>query len=500
MRIMTVGELLISTEGMLLRGSESDSFDNISTDSRTVKAGDCFFALKGERLDAHDFLKDVVTAGCTTLVISDEKSAEELDDFIKQKGDYEINTVLVEDCLEALRKLAAAYLCELPLKAKIAVTGSVGKTSTRDMLYYVMSSKYKTARSIKNFNNAFGLPLSILSFPPDTEMAVIEMGMDGKGSIDYNASIVKPDTAIITNIGISHIGNFREEGRAGIMNTKLEVCNYFDDDSLLIINSDNDMLSLLDLSEKNIKGSLLRVGSSIDADFRIADVNDSGSEGFDFTLIHGDASHRVSLGVPGAHNTLNAALAIAAGTRYGIDVSDAIAALGEIKLTEKRLSIKEKRGIRLIDDTYNAAPESMKSAINTLMSTDTKAKGRRIAILGDMGELGVESVNAHREIGRYVYEKRVDILLAIGEKSDEMIGGWEESAEQAGGSLKVISEKPYIVFDEKSKLQAEHFSDKETVISGINRHLISGDIVLVKASRFMELEKIVKAVTGEKDE
>ena len=494
MRQMTVGELIRATGGKLVFGSEDGIFSAVSTDSRTVKEGDCFFALVGEKFDANSFLGEVALAGCKVIVASDEKKVNE----IFSDGSHEaVSVILVPSSLEALRRLAKSYLESLPLIGKIGVTGSVGKTSTRDMIYYVMSSKYKAARSVKNFNNAVGLPLSLLSFPPDTEIAVIEMGMDGKGSIDYNSSLVKPDTAVITNVGISHIGNFPEDGRMGILNTKLEICNYFDEHSLLVINTDNDMLEALGDKGKLERGELLLVGSSENADFSISSVIDRGSEGISFSLKHSGSSYGISLGVPGAHNAINAALAIAVGERYGISPDAAIEALKGAALTEKRLSVVEVRGIKIIDDTYNAAPESMKSAINTLMSTDKETAGRHIAILGDMGELGKETEESHREIGSYAYEKRVDVLLAIGEKSADMMRGWKEASKFAGGNIVELVKEPYIVLDDRYKLQAEHFPEKETVMQGINEHLKPGDVVLLKASRYMEFEKIVKIITGE---
>ncbi len=494
MKLMTVGELIKATGGRLLFGSEAETFSEVSTDSRTVKAGDCFFALVGERFDANSFLGDAAQAGCRVIVTSDEKKAAEL----FNGGAYdEISAVLVSDCLEALRALAKSYLEGLPLVAKIGVTGSVGKTSTRDMIYYALSSRYRAARSIKNFNNAVGLPLSLLSFPPDTEMAVIEMGMDGSGSIDYNSSLVRPDTAVITNIGISHIGNFPEDGRTGILNTKLEICNYFDDESLLVINRDNDMLASLCEADGRIKGELLTVGSSREADYIISSIVDRGGEGISFKLESCGNEYDVSLDAAGAHNALNAGLAVAVAGRYGVEPEEAIASLKRAELTEKRLSVTDRGGVRIIDDTYNAAPESMKSAINTLTSTEKRAGGRHIAILGDMGELGSESENAHKEVGRYAYEKKVDVLIAIGERSKDIIRGWREASSGAGGNISELLREPYIIRDEKAGLQAEHFESKEAAIESINAGLKSGDIVLLKASRFMEFEKIVKTITGE---
>ncbi len=465
MRDFTIAEVREAVGGTLLAGSEDGVIRKICTDSRKAEIGDLFFPLIGENNDGHDFLAQVFEKGCRSIIVSDERKVpkrEFLADGIQP------DVILVEDTTKALQDLAQYYLGTLPIKKKIAVTGSVGKTSTRDMMYYIASMKYKTGRNLKNFNNGFGLPLSILEFAPDTEAAVLEMGMDHFGQIEILANLVKPDIALITNIGISHIENLGS--REGILKAKMEVTSCFDENSTLVVNSDCDLLC-----EENVRGNytLITVGSEEGNCYRVSDVCDFGDKGIKYTLHREDKAYTISLPVPGAHNAVNASLAIAAGEQMGIDIETAIQGLESAQLTEKRLNIKEKNGIKVIDDTYNACPASVMSAVNTLMQTEGK---RKIAIIGDMYELGQETENAHREVGEFAGRKKPDLLVCIG----EFAKGYAEGAAE--------------------HMKAEHilyFAEKKDFFEQTERLLAPGDVVLVKASRGMQMEKIVNKILEE---
>lgn len=465
MRDFTIAEVRDAVGGTLLAGSEDGVIRKICTDSRKAEIGDLFFPLIGENNDGHDFLAQVFEKGCRSIIVSDERKVpkrEFLADGIQP------DVILVEDTTKALQDLAQYYLGTLPIKKKIAVTGSVGKTSTRDMMYYIASMKYKTGRNLKNFNNGFGLPLSILEFAPDTEAAVLEMGMDHFGQIEILANLVKPDIALITNIGISHIENLGS--REGILKAKMEVTSCFDENSTLVVNSDCDLLC-----EENVRGNytLITVGSEEGNCYRVSDVCDFGDKGIKYTLHREDKAYTISLPVPGAHNAVNASLAIAAGEQMGIDIETAIQGLESAQLTEKRLNIKEKNGIKVIDDTYNACPASVMSAVNTLMQTEGK---RKIAIIGDMYELGQETENAHREVGEFAGRKKPDLLVCIG----EFAKGYAEGAAE--------------------HMKAEHilyFAEKKDFFEQTERLLAPGDVVLVKASRGMQMEKIVNKILEE---
>ena len=468
MRPFTVEEIIKAVGGTLVSGEKENIVYRVCTDSRKAEPGDLFFPLKGENNDGHDFLGQVLEAGCRTIVVSDESKIPK-QAFASQPGDADI--IVVDDTTAALQALASYYLDCLPLKKKIAVTGSVGKTSTRDMLYYAASTSFKTGRNPKNFNNYFGLPLSIMDFEPDTEVAVLEMGMASAGEIETLARIARPDIAVITNIGVSHIENLGS--REGILKAKLEVTCCFDENSVLIINADNDMLT-----PENVKGPyrVITVGTGENCDYRINDVCDFGDKGIEYTLCHEGKDYRIKLPVPGAHNAINASLAVAAAGLMGISPETAIKGFEQAELTEKRLNIKKQGRIKVIDDTYNACPESMKSALNTLMSTEVEVGGRRVAVLGDMFELGKESPAAHLEVGRYAVEKKPDLLIAVGKDAEYIAQGAEP-----------LGDGHVLRYETREDLEKE-----------VHEIIRPGDTVLVKASRSMEMEKTVKEILKEK--
>lgn len=469
MRTITVKEIIDATGGSLMQGSTGAWIKGAAIDSREVTEKNGFFPVKGARVDGHDFLKGVLEKGCRTLIVSDAEKVPG-EDVLRGMGieKDDVNVVLVDDTLRALQQLAKYYISTLPLKKKIAVTGSVGKTSTRDMLYYVASTKYKTGRNQKNYNNEFGLPLTILGFDDDLEVAVLEMGMDSFGEIDLLADIVRPDIAVITNVGISHIENLGS--RENIRKAKMEVTGYFNEDSVLVVNQTCDLLQ-----KEMVAGNyqVVTVGSDGKSDFVISNICDFGDRGIKYTLDRNHKQYEVNLPVPGAHNAGNATLAIAVGEILGVSIGDAVEGLERAELTAKRLNVRGKNGIKVIDDTYNAAPESMRSAINTLLAT----KGiRKVAILSDMKELGPESQRLHYELGEYIGEKHVDALITVGNDA-KFIG---EGAVSALGQENVC-----------------HYDTKEAFMNDMEQHIRPGDVVLVKGSRSMEMERVVKKIFEE---
>lgn len=467
MREFTIAEVVSAVKGRLICGSGDGSVLNVCTDSRLAKPGDLFFPLIGEKNNGHDYLAQVFERGCRSIIVSEP---EKIPKRAFLSDGMQPDVILVENTTKALQDLAAYYLSTLPIKHKVAVTGSVGKTSTRDMMYYIASMKYKTGRNIKNFNNWFGLPLSILEFAPDTEAAVLEMGMDNFGQIETLARIAEPDIALITNIGISHIENLGS--REGILKAKMEVTSCFDEDCTLIVNSDCDMLC-----RENVAGpyKLITVGTDEQNEYVVRDICDFGDKGIKYTLIHNDKSYIVNLNMPGAHNALNATLAIAAGEQMGIGIETSVKGLSEAQLTEKRLNIKEKDGIKIIDDTYNACPASVMSAITTLANTEGK---RKIAIIGDMYELGSETEAAHAEVGRFAGRTGLDYVIAVG----EFAKGYAEGAVSFLPGERVL-----------------YCKDKQELMPKLDTLLAAGDVVLVKASRGMEMEEIVNEILKDKE-
>ncbi|MCL1982780.1 MAG: UDP-N-acetylmuramoyl-tripeptide--D-alanyl-D-alanine ligase [Clostridiales bacterium] len=444
-----------AVSGELICGDRNDIVHGVSTDSREISGGDVFFALVGENHDAHDFIADAVSNGAKSIVVSEESAAP------LGAG---LNVIKAADTTKALQDLARWYVSELNVK-KIGITGSTGKTTTKDLLYYICREKYKTARNTGNLNNHIGLPLTVLSFDEDIEVGVLEMGTECLGEINLLAGIAKPDIAIITNIGISHIETFGS--RENILKGKMEITDFFTEDNLLVVNEENDLLT-----KSNVSGRyrLATVGSSGKSSFILTDIRDFGEDGIEFSLEHMELSHRFKLGVPGRHNAVNASLAIAAAMDLGISMEEAARGLANAVLTEKRLSIKGRDGIKVIDDTYNASPDSMRAALDVLAAT----KGmRKVAVLGDMFGLGDMSCSCHEQIGEYVGQKGVDLLVLTGEFSKHTA----EKANETMGSGAVL-----------------HYSSRDGLEAEIKTLVRPGDVVLVKGSRAMAMESVVRKI------
>jgi len=457
MNAITVNEIVKATAGKLIDGDGNAEVSGVSTDSRKTGVNDVFFPIVGEVHDAHKFIPQVVENGCRTIVLSEEEAAA---------GTDGCNVILVDDTLAALQALAKYYLGKLNVKV-IAVTGSVGKTTTRDMVYYICSEKYKTGRTVGNFNNDIGVPLTIFSLDDTMEVAVLEEGMDHFGEIHRLVDITRPDVGIITNIGISHLENLGS--RENIRKAKMEITDYFGPDNVLVINESCDLLNRSD-----IKGTykVVTAGGDEGEDYHVCDICDLGEDGIKFTLKTLNKERQVVLAVPGAHNAINAALATAACMQIGVSLDQAVKGLANLRLTEKRLSLKEANGIKVIDDTYNAAPDSMKSAISTLVNTKG---GRKVVILGGMNELGPDSVKYHEEVGRFAAESGVELIVGIEEKAKDIVKGAESC----------------------NKGRALWFESKEKLYPELNSLIEQGDVVLVKASRSLEMEKVVEKLLSE---
>ncbi len=436
------------TRGHMISGDPSHVITDVSTDSRAAGRGCLFIPLIGENHDAHDFVAGARQGGCSAFLISEEKAADRIPGA---------DIVLVSDTLQAMQDLAHYYLTTLDVK-NAAVTGSVGKTSTRDMLWYTLSEMFKTGRPEKNYNNEVGVPLTIFSLDSSYKAVVLEEGLEKAGDIHRLSAITRPDVCIITNIGISHIENLGT--RENIFRAKLEVADFMPPGGKLIINSDSDFLS-----KENIDRDLdiIECGTDPKCDYYVHDVHDKGVDGVSFMLRTPEEEIRIDLPVPGAHNALNAALAAAAAECFGASSDNIKNGLSKLSLTGKRLLVREGSGIKIIDDSYNAAPASMKSAVDTLMNTEGK---RHVALLAGMNELGADSERYHREVGEYIKEKKVDVLVGVGEKARAIVEG------ASGGDT-------YAVW----------FPEKEAFYSGMKDVIHTGDAVLVKGSNAYKMSE-----------
>lgn len=439
MDAITARELVIATSGKLVSGSEDTFFTGICTDSRIFEEKEVFFALKGEASDGHTFIPMVMEKGCEICVVSDEKQIVEGCTFI-----------LVEDTLKALQALTKWYLDKIAVK-KIAITGSVGKTSTRDMVYYILSEKYKTGRPIKNYNSDVGIPLTVSKFSSELEMAVLEEGMEFAGEIHRLVDMTRPDVAIITNVGISHLENLGT--RENLYKAKMEITDFFGKDNVLIINESNDML---DKSKISGEYKVISIGEKGTEDYVVENIVDRGIAGVDFTLKANGKVSKFKLNIPGAHNAFNAALAIAGCDLYGVSWEEAQNGLLKMELTGKRLKVRENKGIKVLDDSYNAAPDSVKSAIKTMETTESR---RRIAILGAMNELGDDTPKHHYDVGKFAAKHNVDIVIGIEQKAKDIVQGAIDSG-----------------------IEGIYFETKEELYPQLKEILKSGDLVLTKAS------------------
>jgi UDP-N-acetylmuramoyl-tripeptide--D-alanyl-D-alanine ligase len=449
--------------GGKLTGPADNITEGVETDSRKASSGSLFIGLVGESNDGNDFAEAAYENGCRVFMLSSENAASAL-----TSAHDDASVILVDDTLKGMQQLAKNFIEDADIY-RIAVTGSTGKTTTKEMLRCIFKSRYSTVCNFENFNNHIGVPLTAFQIENDTEAAIFEMGMNHKGEIEVLADIVRPETAVITNVGISHIGNLGS--REDILEAKLEVTSFMDDESyLLIYNADNDMLR--ELNGEDTDYDKVRVGEKGGKRGAVmSDIEDLGEDGVDFTLTFGPEKVRFHIPVPGRHNAWNAALAIVCGMRYGISMHESAAALRKLESTGNRLNIQvSPAGIKVINDAYNASPDSVKAGIDVLMSVDAE---RKVAVLADMFELGDDSDDFHSEIGRYAAEKNVDLLITVGSSSEKT----------AAAAAEIITPERVV-----------SFADAEAFTAAAAGLLKSGDAVLVKGSHGMHMEKAAEYI------
>ena len=454
MRPLTVEEIAKAVEGKLVSGSGSTRITGVSTDTRKICPGELFFALIGENSDGHRYIDKAYENGCRAVVTSR-----------KVEVPQEMAVIETADTLRALQILAKKYLEGFPGLIRIGVTGSTGKTSTKELLYWSLCGKYQTARNVGNFNNHIGMPLTALRVEETDEAAIFEMGMGHFGEVDLLADIGRPEMALITNIGVSHIADLGS--RENILQAKLEITNYFDENSKLVINFDNDLLSGIDWSKKKYK--VIKVGKNPEAEYRILNVKNLGEEGVLLTMQIEGREYEFFVPIPGIHNGHNGAMAVAAAVEAGVSPEAIARTICQCQRTDKRLVIyNSPEGIKIIDDTYNASPDSMKAGIEVLRSAEGE---RKLAILGDMLGMGPETERYHREVGEYAGICGLDLVLSV------------------GTDARYISDSAAAYLGRE---RAFHFDTREDLISHLPELVKPGDVVLLKASRAMGMEKITE--------
>lgn len=449
---MSLAEISKIADGELFYSS-SELIKNISLDSREIEAGTLFVAIKGERFDGHDFIGKAFEDGAAAIV------CERIP--YKVKG----NVILVDNSLYAFGAIAKNHK-KLISPLTVGITGSVGKTTTKQFVWAVLCEKYKTHKTDGNFNNEIGLPITILKMPCDTEALVLEMGMSFKGEISRLSHIAEPDIAVITNVGSSHIENFGS--REGIRDAKMEIAEGLKEGGRLVLNGDEPLLS-------GIEGAVYVSMENKDSDYRAVNVvENDGYYTFDIETKNGTVKD-FRINVLGIHNVYNAVVAYAVGKIADMDDDSIKAGLLKFENAAMRQNIYENDGYTIIEDCYNASPESMAASLKVLCS---KAKqGRKTAVLGNMLELGIYSEELHREVGRKAAELGIDLLYTFGDMAENIAKG----AVDAG-------------MNEDSVVSVTDLDSPEELADFIKSRVKENDTLLFKASRGVKLERITALI------
>lgn len=447
---MSLAEIAKITDGELFYSS-SELIKNISLDSREIEAGTLFVAIKGERFDGHDFIGKAFEDGAAAIV------CERIP--YKVKG----NVILVDNSLYAFGSIAKNHK-RLVAPLTVGITGSVGKTTTKQFIFSVLDQKFNTHKTDGNFNNEIGLPITILRMPCDTEALVLEMGMSFKGEISRLSGIAEPDIAVITNVGSSHIENLGS--REGIRDAKMEIADGLKEGGKLVLNGDEPLLA-------GVEGAIYVSMENEESDYRAVNIIETdGGYTFDIATREGVVCG-FEIKTLGIHNVYNAVISYAVGKLAGMEDEAIREGLLKFENTGMRQNIYENKGYTIIEDCYNASPESMKASLKVLCS---KAKeGRKIAVLGDMLELGAYSETLHRAVGQAVFDLGIDKLFTFGPLAEFIAKG----AIEAGMSRENI-------------LSVTDKEDTEGIVKAINDEAAEGDTLLFKASRGIRLERITE--------
>jgi len=437
--------------GAILTGDGTVLIRKVSTDSRTLKPGDLFVALRGQNFDGHNFVEPAARAGAAGAIVESTWNGKIPKNFA---------LIRTEDSLLAYQELASNYRKSLTLNV-VAITGSNGKTSTKDFTAAVLARRFRVTKTEGNFNNHVGLPRTILEATSQDEVAVWEIGMNHPGEIAALAKLAAPDVAIITNIGVAHIEFMGS--REKIAEEKGALAEAVSTQGTVILNADDPFTGSI---ASRARGKLILAGSTA-GNIRAGEISQSGT-GADFTILEGAHRCRAQLPVPGLHMVQNALLAVAAGRAFGLSLEDCAAGLIAAPLTKARLQIKDVGGVQFLDDSYNANPDSMKAALHTLVELD--ADGKRIAVLGEMRELGEESERGHREVGETAAALRIDQLIAIGDAATAIADG----ARHAG-------------------LQKTTVVNSTSEAADLLREIAApGDLILIKGSRASRTEEVIE--------
>lgn len=453
---MTLKNIALACEGTYVGAKELEEkvICGAVIDSRLVEEDYLFIPIKGERVDGHKFIPQVFEKGaCCVLSEIDLESPA---------GPY----IKVVSCEDALKKIAAFYRQSLGIKV-VGITGSVGKTSTKEMIASVISQKYNVHKTAGNFNNEIGLPLTVFGIRAEHEVAILEMGISDFNEMHRLSTVANPDICVITNVGLCHLENLGD--RDGVLKAKTECFEHMKENGLAVLNGDDDKLC----TKKTVNGrDSVFYGLESTNQIYATDVTNLGFEGME-AIVHTPAGDfKANISIPGEHNVYNALAATAVGLELGLSLDEIKKGIEEARTIAGRTNLVKANGMNVIDDCYNANPVSMEAALDVL----SHAKGRTIAVLGDMGELGDNEAILHFGVGRCVAEKHIHTLFCAGTLA----------AEYKNGVAAVGTE-----------CEVYHFENRDDMIECLLSYVKEGDNILIKASHFMDFPKVVEALVKE---
>ncbi|MBQ6811583.1 MAG: UDP-N-acetylmuramoyl-tripeptide--D-alanyl-D-alanine ligase [Agathobacter sp.] len=453
---MTLKNIALACDGTYIGAKELEEkvICGAVIDSRLVEEDYLFIPIKGERVDGHKFIPQVFAQGAC-CVLSEV-------DLENPAGPY----IKVESSEDALKKIAAFYRQSLGIKV-VGITGSVGKTSTKEMIASVISQKYHVHKTAGNFNNEIGLPLTVFGIRAEHEVAILEMGISDFNEMHRLATVANPDICVITNVGLCHLENLGD--RDGVLKAKTECFDHMRAGGLAVLNGDDDKLC----TKKNVNGrDTIFYGLKSQNQIYATDVTNLGFEGMEAVIHTPEGEFKVNITIPGEHNVYNALAATAVGLELGLSLEKIKKGIEAAKTIAGRTNLVKANGINVIDDCYNANPVSMEAALDVL----SHAKGRTIAVLGDMGELGDNEAILHFGVGRCVAEKHIHTLFCAGTLAAE----YKNGVEAVGTECEVY-----------------HFETRDEMIASLLSYVKEGDNILIKASHFMDFPKVVEALIKE---
>ena len=460
--------------GEIICGNENEVLENFINDTREIKEGYVYVGFKGEHNDGNLFYEKALENGAKVCILQKDSVKDKLNvDEIKKKYSNRV-IILVEDTIKAIQQIAEykRSLYDIPV---VGITGSVGKTSTKDIISSVMAKKYNVLKTLGNFNSQIGLPLTVLRLKEDNNAMVVEMGMSALGEISNITKVAKPTIAVITNVGTAHIGNLGS--RENILKAKLEILDGLQDGGTLVINNDNDMLFKWNKENQNKKFKVITFGIENKSDIMPYDIV-STENGSTYKIDIDGKTYNIKVTVGGNHFVLNSLCAIAVGRLLNIEMEDILNGIANFELTKRRMQVeKNKNGVTIINDCYNANYDSMKAAIEYLGKINASKK---IAVLGDMLELGGFSKGLHEKVGEEVAKNNVDILITVGSLAKDIA----KKAIEKG-----MQEKDIYTCNNNNE-----------AIELIRKKANKGDAVLLKASNGLNFQEIFIAIIGGENE